>query len=60
MKENGNSVIGKVTEATRGSFDGLYLGVETFRGSVGDSMFQVGHDVVDMSFDHLGHFHHGR
>ena len=54
IEKDSGAVVAKVSETPSIRFDVLDFGVNAFTESIGDRMLDVGDDVLEMSFDHLG------
>ena len=58
-EQNARAVVLKVAEAARGGFEALDFRVQSFRDRVGDTMFQIGQQILQMPLEHAGHGDHG-
>lgn len=52
---DGSFEVLRVAVSTSTSFDGHDFAVQSFRHSVGHTMTAVGHDVIEMRFQRVGH-----
>ncbi len=57
-EQNARAVVLEVAEAARGGFEALDFGVQSFRDRVGDVVFQIGQQILQMPLEHAGHGDH--
>jgi len=59
-EEDGDAVVGEVSEAPCTGFNGLYLAVEPLGDGVGDRVRTMRQQSADVPLEHLRHLNHRR